>query len=271
MAGEQFGRVVALEFGQPGTLGQRIDGLRIRFRVRRSRTGSPDAAEVAVWNASPEALASLGDPGVVVRVLPGYGTASQVVGGSLVRKSLRVEDDGVDRVAVFQIADGGLALRSVRVSQGWASAVKASELVEYLRAAAAWSRGTIRLGTDVEYTTGEVLIGSVGPELDRIVRDCGSQWSVQNGALQVWPLGESRPRETGPLLSPTSGLLGSPRTVDGGIEVRCLLLPGMLPGMPYRVASRDVEGDFIATDVEHDGDSGFGNEFQTTIVGVPRG
>lgn len=263
-----YQRVVALEIGPPGGTLRRIDGLRVSARVKRTSTGTPDPAEITLYNPADATLGALDDPTTVTRVLAGYGRdIQQIAQGQRVRRSLTVVWEGPDRIARWQIQDGGFDLRTAFVTESWAGQVSASTIIEAVLRATSWARGSIQLATDTAYRRGFVAYDSAASILDTVCGDAGSRWSVIDGRLTIWPATGER-RTTMEILSADTGLIGAPRKTDKGVEVVSLLRPGMRQGDRFRINHRTFAGDWRAVDVEHAVDTGFAPEFYTTIRAV---
>ena len=266
---ELYGRQTAIEIGDPGSIGRRFQGLRITFKIRRSSTASPDAADVELYNPGPDTVAALESPRAIVRVIAGYDTPAVVLSGRIVVGSLRVERDGPTRVARMQVQDGGVDLRQTRLSRAWGGTVYGSEIIDYALEASGLARGTIRLPVDPTYSRGTVTVGALRDTIATVARDAGASWAVQDGALHVWPATEERTR-TAILLSPSTGLIGSPvLSDDGHVEVVSLLRPSLRPGDLYVVRAEQHSGEYVAVDLEHRGDS-HGTTYYTTITGRRR-
>lgn len=264
-----YGRQTAIEIGDPGSIGRRFSGLRITFQIRRSSTASPDAADVELYNPGAETVAALESPRAVVRVIAGYDAPAVVLSGRIVVGSLRVEREGPTRVARLQVQDGGVDLRQTRLSRAWGGTVYGSEIIDYAIQASGLDRGTIRLPVDPTYSRGTVTFGALRDTIATVARDAGASWAVQDGALHVWPATEERTR-TAILLSPSTGLIGSPvLSDDGHVEVVSLLRPSLRPGDLYVVRAEQHSGEYVAVDLEHRGDS-HGRDYYTTITGRRR-
>lgn len=265
-----YGRRTAIEIGDPGSVGRRFDGLRITFAIRRSSTAAPDAASVEVYNPGAETVAALESPRATIRVIAGYDAPAVVISGRIVVGSLRVERDGPSRVARLQVQDGGIDLRQTRLSRAWGGTVLGSEIIAYALEASGLARGVIELPLDPTYARGTVTVGALRDTIATVARDAGASWAVQDGALHVWPADQERTR-TAILLSPSTGLVGSPVLSDEGcVEVVSLLRPTLRPGDVYAVSAAQHSGEYTAIDVEHRGDS-HGSDYYTTITGRRRG
>ena len=265
-------RVVVVEIGFPNALARRVtsadDGLRISFRATRKSSKAPDPCEVNVWNLSTSSLGSLRQPAILTRVLAGYGSdVQQVASGTIVPASLQVEREGGDVVSTWQIQDGGYDVRTVFVARAWDGHTPASDVIEYVRSLTSWARGAIELGTDVAYRQGYVAFDTASGVLDEVCRDCGCRWSVIDGRLSVWPVDSPRQPQI-PLLTPDTGLLQSRRT-DDGAQFVALLMPGLRQGDRVRVERQGFSGDWLVREVEHRGDSGYADDYYTTIEARP--
>lgn len=263
-------RVVAVDVGPPGASGVRVQGLRIAFNVKRSSSSTVDPASVRLWNPSDGTIGAVRRPGNVTRLFAGYESAGQIAYGTLVRDTFRVNRDGVDTIAEWQIQEVAQESRNIAISESFRGPIRASVLIDRFLSLTAWARGSVRLPVDVEFSTGYAIAGRLYDALDDITRSCGATWVVEGGVLSVWPAGEDR-RRTGTLITPDSGMVGSPRETEDGIEVTTLLDPGASPGDIVRVRSRYLSGgpesDLLVTDVEHVGDSGWDVQFYTVRRG----
>lgn len=263
-----FGRSVLVDIGFAGETGRRIDGLRVAFRAKKSSTSKADASDVTVYNPAEGTIRALEQKGILTRVLAGYGgRPSQVAMGTVVKGSLRISTDGVDRIARWQVHDGGADLGLVYLSRAWNGEIKTSALLDYVVAQSGLSTGTVILGREIGYQRFAAQ-GTVREVLDTVVADAESVYAIQDGRLQVWPKGSGRPRRA-EVLRVSTGLIGSPKSTDAGIESTALLRPGLRPGDTYRLVSAMYDGDLVALDVSHEGDSGEDVPFYTTTVGRP--
>lgn len=268
LAAEQFLRRVELQIQAPGGAARTLTGLRVLARSRRSLTQTPDAATFSVFGPAPGSVQDLQTPGCVVRILAGYrDNIARVLSGTVRPGTLDIVRQSGEVVASAEVVDARIEVRQAAVSRAW-DQVTASEVVTWAISTAGLARGTIRLGTDVQYVRGFVALGVVGDVLAQIAADTGSTLTIQDGVVSLVPAGEQR-RASSLLLSPTSGLIGSPRRLEEGkVEAVCLLAPTLRPGDGYRVQGVDLAGDYRAIDVEIDIDSREG-PFYARIVGAP--
>jgi hypothetical protein len=84
----------------------------------------------------------------------------------------------------------------------------------------------------------------------------GADWMIQNGELHILHPDYCLPGE-GALLNEGSGMLGSPKPTDRGLEVSCLLRPEIVVGSLVRIESivTDYNGDYKVVAVKSEGDT----------------
>ena len=201
------------------------------------------------------------------------------------------ERKGQDLVTVIETGDGVAAYRDGRIS------VTAGPGMSYLNLlrVAARSMGLpldtsaadlAELGQQV--LNGRSFHGSSHEFIRRICRTTGHEWSIQMGIVQI--LKEHMHNEMPAIkLSAEHGLIGRPEPVKqrifyestrarrhraaresipnedrGGVRVRCLLFPGLRPGVLVNLVSEEVTGVFVAKQVVHRGDTR-GATWETTV------
>ncbi len=109
------------------------------------------------------------------------------------------------------------------------------------------------------FSKGVLLKGSAAEILSDICRSTGFQWSVQNGALSIIPLGQPL-AGLATAIDDSHGMLGIP-TVDtkGVVTVKTEMLPGLMPGSKISLTSRNATGGFRITGMSTEGDTSIGS------------
>lgn len=265
-----LGRVVEVSVGPAGGRGQTLSGLRIAFERTLTSAPKADPGLVRVWGLERRTLPLLVDVSdAVCRVVAGYESGrspSVIMEGPIVPGSL----DSRGGITEWQVSDGGAALVAALVVESWPGQVRASQVLARIVARMGLALAPVRLPSDPLYGRGYVVQGDARRALTEVFGDCGCRWTIADGRVVPLPLtGPSR--ETAVLLTPESGLVEQPRRVDGGrVEAVSLLLPSMRVGDAFRLTADGVEGDYVATEVTHRGDSGWSLEYYTTVTGRPR-
>jgi hypothetical protein len=267
----KFGRVVKIVVGDralssvaPGG----GPGLHLAFSVTRSVDRSQDQLTATAWGVHQSTLSLLQADRTACSIAAGYGTPTLLGVGRVVPGTLRVDYEGRQPRATWQISDGGIALRAIDVSRAW-STVRASEALDYVLALSGLARGAIDLGADVTYSRGLVLCDSAEGAIQQIAADTRSAYAVQSGVLHMWPRDGARQRLR-VVVSTATGLVGDPEPADKGRwRVVVSLEPTVRPGDEVRVDSTALRGILRVVDVEHAGDSGYELPFYSSITGVP--
>jgi hypothetical protein len=109
------------------------------------------------------------------------------------------------------------------------------------------------------FSKGCTLKGSAAEILSDLCRSTGFQWSVQNGALSIVPLGQPLDGEA-TLIDENHGMLGVPSVDTKGIvTVRTLMIPGIMPGSKITIPSINATGGFRVIGQAIDGDTSIGS------------
>ncbi len=280
---DNFGRLCEVNVG-----GLRVESLRVGFTIEKTTKREPNTAEVAVYNLSRAHRDAL-ETGygkvrlrgtqlraIPVRVAAGYQGSgmSLLFYGQLREVFSRPERDG-SWVTVLRSGDGDRATRA-RATYGFRPGVSTARVVEQLTAEMGIGLGNALkqlssanlrgLGATVE--RGATFDGASAEQLDAILRSAGLEWSIQDNALSVTPIGKSLDA-LGVLLSPQTGLVDVPATDEkGNLQARALLLPGLVPGRRVKVRSATVQGVWRLERVRYTGDT-HGEDWVAEMEGTP--
>lgn len=261
-----FGHIARLQIQPPSGAGVEIDGLRVRFRVRRI-PGKQDSATLDVWGLDLDTYQQIGDYRTITRLVAGYevGPLGDVCQGQTVRDSVRREVADGEVVTSWQLQESATYFQDVRLAAAWSGEVTSDELLDYVARQIGATRAFQAAPRTVTYARGYVLPPDWRAALTSLALDVGARWSIANGRLLLVPLDGSAVRTRALALGPDSGLLGWPQQSDGGnIIVRSLLQPGLLPGDAVRVEGDTLAGDYVVQELEHSGDV-WGDDWSTTI------
>lgn len=109
------------------------------------------------------------------------------------------------------------------------------------------------------FSKGVTMKGSAAEILSDLCRSIGAQWSVQNQALQILPLGKPTPG-IATVVDEAHGMVGIPTVDTKGIaSVKTLMLPGIIPGSQIQLTSRNATGFFRVIGMAIEGDTSLGS------------
>lgn len=276
-----FDRVWRVEVeGEDGRLIE-VSDLDLAFDVAKSTRAEPNTAAVVIYNLADSTRAKISAAdNPRIKVYAGY----QDTGAALIfngdAREVATERSGVEVATTITAADRGRAFQQARVNRTFPAGTRVSTVLEALVEAMGIGRGnledvsqgfTLSNGA-TEFREGFVAAGPVQRVMDGIVRGAkvdgqgaGLRWSVQNGVLRFYRRGQPvQSRAT--VLSPTSGLLGSPTPGERGeVSAVSLIQPGLDPGRVVRLESTDLDGGYVVSKVKIKGDTR-GDVWDTEMV-----
>jgi hypothetical protein len=301
-----FGRKVRLTLADPKMIGgkERIDprgmlieDLRVSFRIHKTLKKEPNTAEVSVFNLSENSRAALQKRHVAIILEAGYdGAIAQLYSGD--SRFIDQVSEGPDWVTKIQCGSGERAYQYRRVAKAFKRGTSVKLVVSQVAEALGFpTRGLEHLESLTEqFVNGYAAFGKVANELDHLLRSRGFEWSIQDGELQILPVGVAT-KETAVLLSAETGMIGSPEhgnpekkipaaqvdpsaegfnlaatkvTGPAVLKVKSLIQPGLSPGRRVEVRARGIHGQFRIQSVEHVGDThGQSDPGISTIECVP--
>lgn len=173
--------------------GIEITELKIEASISRSLTSlseTSDTTQIKVYNLSPESKAVLEIPGAAVMLEAGYaGTGLSLLYSGTVIKCFTVKQ-GQDKITTLHCQDGGFDKKSVKVvGQLPKGATVKQALVSLIDALPGVAAGKISSDAKVDYilSRGYSLQGYAKTEIDKLCRNYGLVWYVENGVVNVAP------------------------------------------------------------------------------------
>lgn len=260
-----FIRNWSVAIGPDGGQGRKWEGLRTTFRIEKSGSSTPNKVEVAIYNLSADSRSFI-KKGHIVQVSGGYGQAVKLLGQGEIALPNHAKE-GADWVTRLEADDGGKALRTT-LSESFGPKTTESAIIRAIAKKLGVKLGKLQGLSDSAVGRGRQLSGPAKHELDALCKSRGLRWSIQDGVLQVLPIGEPLNGEA-VLLSPSTGLVGSPELTAKGVKVTSLLQGGINPGHLIKVESLLVTGEYVAEKVTIEGDS-HGDAWYTHIEALKR-
>lgn len=109
------------------------------------------------------------------------------------------------------------------------------------------------------------------------IRECAQAadiyFTIENGALEIWPKGGARSTPSVPVISPETGMVGYPTFSSNGLMVTTMFNPSVVIGGQIQVQSsvKAACGTYVATQISHSLASQTPDgEWFTHILGVPQ-
>lgn len=218
---ELFDRQCRLGIGGSGGIGFEVGAVQgtgipvhIKFDIEKADCESPNTAKISVWNLSPEHLAELDKKDCHVVLRAGYGSnLSLVFTGAVTSSSTTLE--GADTLTEIEAADGRVELRDSYLSVSYAAGTSTDaiyrDISSKMGSPVTLSKGASNSGKSMG--KGFSFVGSARDMLKRLTSYDGSNWTMQDGVIQVTRPGEPVSQRCFEL-NAGSGLLGVPKKVN---------------------------------------------------------
>jgi hypothetical protein len=236
----------------------------IQFRSEFSKGGEPSVAIVELYNLTRE-TEHIFKVGEKLTLKAGYqGDIGTVLLGEI--RYARAFEEGRDRVCEIEVHDTSAAYQGMEISESYVPGTTGSQILERLISMSGLEKGKVQLVRDAVYGEGRNEDGTIREVIKRIAEDCGAEPTITDGMIHILPPYGSHDEAV--LLSPATGLIGSPNLIESDgesgplWEVESLLNYRIRAGTLVQVESKQVNGLFAVESGSHVSD---GNEFKTIM------
>lgn len=241
-----------------------IEQLNVSFEVRRSLSAKvANSAEITVFNLAESTRKKLqAATNVFVALEAGYAKGRSVIYSGQLREAWS-NKEGNEWKTTVSSADAEQPRKKKRIQKSFPANTKVSTIITECAKALGVGLGNsatvsalaVPFGVKpAVVSTGYVASGDALAQLDRVLRSCGIEWSIQDGQLQLMPRSASLPDE-GIELSKETGLIGSP-DLGKKLVVRCrtLMIPGLLPGRRVHLKTNLIDAVYRIETTTHRGE-----------------
>jgi hypothetical protein len=242
----------------------------IKFRMEFGKDGEPDFCVIDIYNllADTEEMFKVEeDSGKKLTLRAGYGGDSGILIVGII-KHVAVFNEGNDRICEIEVHDTAVSYDKV-INRSYVPGTTAEQILkQIITVESGLELGKIQLPINLIYVEGISFSGSPKEIIQEIAEDCNAEIHIVHGMIYVLPIGGVRDDTV--ILSPTTGMIGSPKRIDGEEseilwEVESLLNYRIRHGTKVELNSDKVKranGIYVV-------DSGFhvntGSEFKTTV------
>jgi hypothetical protein len=284
----QIGRVARLTIQNAGTpaggdaisFESKFEGLDISFKVEKTPGMVPNTADISIFNLADSSRRRLKNVGALITLEAGRPNELGLVfkGNARTIDHVRKDASWVTRI---QCGDGESAYRYSTANQSFKSGTPFSDAATYLAKQMSGvdvSAFTSKLasgeiaGAFQQFVNGVSLFGNAGEELERLMAAAGYQLSIQDHELTALKLTQTSAIVV--VLSPTSGLIGSPEHgtpersgLPSVLKAKSLLQQRIRPGDRVRfegIHDDRITGDYRSFKVTHTGDT-HGTDWYTDL------
>jgi len=241
--------------------------LRLVLVVEAGDSSKPSRLTAEIYNLSDDSAGYLStSEDLTADFFAGYDTPSLIGSGDV----QRVETDwrGPDRITRIECADGGKQ-NAKRVQVAESGQVSTRGMIGKIADKMGFSGVEFGKIDDVKLPNGLVFSGPGREQIDALAKTSGAKVHTNLGRLIVLPTGGSLDKSA-TLITPDTGLIGSPQRTEEGIKFTCLLNPHIVPRRIVKVQSREISGFYIVRSYRHSADT-HGQDWTTEVEAVRRG
>lgn len=257
------------------------NGLTIDFDINFSDGKEPDVSEVTIYNLSDDSINQIKKDGYCL-VNAGYkslGNKGNILSGDI--EEVTTIWQGLDKLTKIKVTDGGKKWRKSKISKTYKENTKASLIMRDVVNVMGYEIVEIKPKKDKVYKLGKTINGFCSDILKMLVKDTESKMFVNKNRITIRD--QEKGFETGFVLSPDSGLIGSPSlnrddtgdkasdvSTDNAKkanqkekktwEVTCLLNPKIETDSIIMIKSKNLSGKFRVIKGKHTKD------FETVIT-----
>lgn len=247
-----------------------IEDLRISFRAEKSLDRAPNKLKLSVHNLSERQRARVQAKDTDLVLQAGYEDNIEVLYSGQIRTADH-KYEGADWVSTIECGDGEVAVATAHVSESFGENAPLMSVATKVAESMGLGLGNLQEkleappgGADTisSFSGGYSAFGHAAKELEKLLKPMGLSFSIQEGQLLVLGENEVHSGIASVLLTPDTGLVGSPELgtpdkVSGRSVMKCkaLLQPAIRPGGLLVVESANLRGRFRVNKVVHNGDT----------------
>lgn len=249
---EQYLRKVRAKFNggliiNPGNVARHE--LRIEFDISKGISSSANTASIRLFNLSERHRNSIGKEFDNITIEAGYmppdgaGNVGIIFKGAV--RDVEHRRDGPNIITEISCGDGDKALRKAVISKSYPKGTKVGTVIDDIVSEMekkGVAKGELKLPDDVKDKTFKrpyAACGSCTRELDTIGRGNGFYWSSQNEAIEIVPADGYVGGVV--LITPQTGMIGTPALTDTGVRVSAMLNPEIRPNRRVQLKSETLE------------------------------
>ncbi|GHV35139.1 hypothetical protein FACS1894187_07210 [Synergistales bacterium] len=222
---DQWIRDISLIVGKGGGDGIELSGLKIAFDILKTDTETPNKAQVKIWNLSDDTAQKIKDEFDTVILNAGYKAKMGLIYKGNIIQVRRLREHVVDKILEITMGDGDegyiYAMTNKTLSAGATQKDILDAAIEPMKEHGIELGYCPDLGGE-KLPRGKTIFRSSRDVIADICKTTNTTWSIQDGRIDIVPKDEAIPGNAY-LISPSTGMIDSPKQTNKGIQIRCLL------------------------------------------------
>lgn len=224
--------------------------LHIEYEAELTSASQPNKAKIQIANLSDRSVSWLQQPNTVITVQAGAGVPSEIFRGDVLSRGITTRQNGGDWITTITAVDGGRRwldadyVASYPPGTLWSQIL--ADIVSALRLPIAYQSPTFTVAAASACPCGWTWHGKAREAMTELLDGLGFYWWIDSGRIIILQEIEQWVFGPVPLVSPQTGLMGSPEKERYTVKLRCAFMPEMRPGRGFVLASRYVNGAYRA-------------------------
>jgi len=204
-----------------------VSELRCTFTVKKTSAQTPNEAQIRVYNLSSETASKIQKEFTFITLQAGYEDNFAVIFNGTAKQIKIGRESSTDTYLEILASDGDLAYNFSVVNTTLAAGSTTSDHIK--AAGDSMSEHGVTTGHigdtgGTKLARGKVMFGNARDYLRQSSQNSDSDWSIQDGKLQVVPVTGLLPTQA-VVLTAKTGLIGTPEQTNEGIQAKALLNP----------------------------------------------
>ncbi|MGD8501316.1 MAG: hypothetical protein PVJ86_11755 [Phycisphaerales bacterium] len=250
-------RIVQVLVGPAGGVGFNFTEEDMEFSVKGYRGSKPNECTVKISNLSSQKIAFLEKKNLVLQLSAGENTPGILFRGSIQPRGVVTKNAQPERETEIKCVDGRRQWRDAKTAASYPNNTTVAAVVQDILAQSTARGFAIAPGNTYptgSFPQGYYHAGRWRDALTEILYPRNFWWTIQDRTIYVGPQDGLNAGNV-PLLTPQTGLIGSPQKTQKGINFDAVLDPRIRPGWGVQVKSEFVSGTYRVVVREHHGDS----------------
>jgi hypothetical protein len=243
-------RTVTALIGPPGGAGILFTQEYMTGSVKTYKGSKPNECTHTIHNLSEATIAQLEAPNQVLQVKAGTTFVGELFKGQITTRGVVTKNDIPNRTTTITAKDGRRIYRDTKVSTAYPPNTPIATVVQDLLALSGLPVGNGSVYPPGNFPGGWAHQGLWRLALAEILLPLGYYYTIQGGVIYVLNESSTAPGNV-PLVSPSTGLIGSPTRTKKGCNVPSVLNSAIIAGRGIQVQSQFFNGLYRNAVVEH--------------------
>lgn len=226
---QQYLRSCKLIVASASGNGLDLSELRIKFAVKRSDTQTPNTADIRVYNLSQDTAAKIRKEFTQVILEAGYVGNRGVIFKGNIKQVILGRESATDTFIDIVAGDGdkayNFAIVNTTLAGGSTQAHQIAAAVTAMNSKGV-TQGPMGNQPPAKLVRGKSMFGPAKKYLRNSAQSTDNVWSIQNEKVTLVSTTSYLP-STGITLNSSTGMIGTPQQTNEGVNVKCLLNPGI--------------------------------------------